>query len=219
MVVSLRAVPSSEPDRAGPSKQRLVSRRDVIAHLEQAIRRGDGAVIIGEAGIGKSHAARALARRLGARGAVVELVLATEAASTIPFGALAGLLTPASDTAGDLLDVLRTTGDRLERRARGGMLVLIVDDAHRLDPASAALLLQLVTRHGIRVLATVRAGAMAPDAVTALWKDAGLFRVDLAPLSDDAAGELMRHLLRRPGRTRYAALAVGDERRESPVPA
>jgi len=198
MVVALRAVPPSEPDRARLPAQRLVSRRDVLARLEQAVRRGDGAVIAGEAGIGKSHAARALARRLGARGATVELVLATEAASTVPFGALAGLLTPASDTAGDLLDVLRTTGDRLERRARGGMLVLIVDDAHRLDPASAALLLQLVTRHKIRVLATVRAGAAAPDAVTALWKDAGLVRVDLTPLSEDATGELVRHLLGGP---------------------
>jgi DNA-binding CsgD family transcriptional regulator len=155
-------------------------------------------VIVGDAGIGKSYTARAVAARLRTRGVTVELVLATEAASTVPFGALAGLLEPASDASGDLLDVLRTAGTRLARRARGGALVVVVDDAHRLDPASAALLLQLVTRHDVRVLATLRAGAPAPDALTSLWKDAGLLRVDLEPLSEDAAADLARHLLGAP---------------------
>ncbi len=166
--------------------------------LEQAILRGAGAVIAGDAGIGKSHAARALAARLRTRGATVEFVLATEAASTVPFGAFAELLEPASGAPGDLLDVLRNAGARLARRARGNALVVIVDDAHRLDPASAALLLQLVTRHGIRVLASVRTGASAPDAVTSLWKDAGLLRIDLTPLTQDAAADMIGHLLGGP---------------------
>jgi DNA-binding CsgD family transcriptional regulator len=157
--------------------------------------RDAGAVIVGEAGIGKSHAARAVARRLRTRGIAVEFVLATEAASTVPFGALAGLLDCAPEGAGDLLNVLRTTGHRLASR---GPLALIVDDAHRLDPASAALLLQLVTRHRVRVLATVRANSRAPDAVTSLWKDAGLVRVDLQPLTNDAAGDVARDLLGGP---------------------
>jgi len=178
--------------------QDTVSRRDVLARLEQAVRQRAGAVIVGDAGIGKSHAARVVAARLRTLGVWVELVLATEAASSVPFGALAGLLEPASEASGDLLDVLRTAGERLVRRARGGALVLIVDDAHRLDPASAALLLQLVTRHRIRVLATVRAAAPAPDAVTSLWKDAGLIRFDLQPLTEGGVAELARELLGAP---------------------
>ncbi len=78
------------------------------------------------------------------------------------------------------------------------MLILIVDDAHRLDPASAALVLQLVTRHGVPVLATVRAGVPVPDAVTSLWKDAGLPRLDLEPQSEDAAADMTAHLLGGP---------------------
>ena len=196
--MALRAVPPSSRDRVA-APERAGVRGDILVRLEQAIRRGGGAVIAGDAGIGKSHAARALARRLRTRGATVELVLATEAASTVPFGALAGLLGPAAgDAGGDLLDILRSAGAQLTRRAGAGGLVVIVDDAHRLDPASAALLLQLVTRHGIRVLATVRAGARAPDAVTSLWKDVGLLRVDLEPLTEDAAGDLVRHLLGGP---------------------
>ena len=160
--MALRAVTSSQGDRVAAPERARVSRGDVLVRLEQAIRRGGGAVIAGDAGIGKSHTARTLARRLRTRGATVELVLATEAASTVPFGALAGLLGPAvAPAGGDLLDILRSAGAQLTRRAGAGGLVVIVDDAHRLDPASAALLLQLVTRHGIRVLATVRAGAHA----------------------------------------------------------
>ena len=155
--------------------------------------RDAGAVIVGDAGIGELDAARCC--RLRARGISVEFVLATEAASTVPFGALAGLLDRAPEASGDLLDVLRTAGDRLASR---GPLALIVDDAHRLDPASAALLLQLVTRHRVRVLATVRARSRAPDAVTSLWKDAGLMRVDLEPLSEDAASDIARDLLDGP---------------------
>jgi DNA-binding CsgD family transcriptional regulator len=170
----------------------------VFARIEQAVRHRGGAVIVGDAGIGKSHLARAVAARLRTRGARIELVLATEAASTVPFGALAGLLGPASGASGDLLDVLRTAGERLARLAQGAALAVFVDDAHRLDPASAALLLQLVTRHGIRVLATVRAGVPAPDAVTSLWKDVGLLRVDLQPLSEDAAADVARELLGGP---------------------
>jgi DNA-binding CsgD family transcriptional regulator len=174
------------------------SRRDVLHYVERAVRQHAGAVIVGEAGIGKSHVARAVAARLRTRGARVEHVLATEAASTVPFGALAGLLEPASEASGDLLDVLRTAGARLARLARGAPLAVVVDDAHRLDPASAALLLQLVTRHGIRVLATVRAGVPVPDAVTSLWKDAALLRVDLQPLTEDAAADVARELLGGP---------------------
>jgi len=196
--VALRAVTPSPPDRVA-APERAGVRGDVLVRLEQAIRRGGGAVIAGDAGIGKSHAARTLARRLRTRGATVELVLATEAASTVPFGALAGLLGPAvAPAGGDLLDILRSAGAQLTRRAGAGGLVVIVDDAHRLDPASAALVLQLVTRHGIRVLATVRAGAHAPDAVTSLWKDVGLLRVDLEPLTEEAAGDVVRHLLGGP---------------------
>jgi hypothetical protein len=141
-----------------------------------------------------------VAARLRTRGAVVEYVLATEAASSVPFGALAGLLEPTSGLPGDLLDVLRNAGARLARRAGSGGLALIVDDAHRpiRPPPRCCCSSSRVTRHGVRVLATVRADTAAPDAVTSLWKDAGLLRVDLDALSEESAGEAVRHFLRGP---------------------
>jgi MoxR-like ATPase len=89
MPVRVAVVPA-EGDRA-PAPD-AGSRRDVLIRVEQAVRHHAGAVIVGEAGIGKSHVARAVAARPRTRGLRVEHILATEAASTVPFGALAGLL-------------------------------------------------------------------------------------------------------------------------------
>jgi len=193
-VPALTSPSAVRPARSGPEQ---AGSGDVVLRVERAVGHG-GAVLVGEAGIGKSFAARAVAGRLRARGVSVEFALATSAASTVPFGALAGLLGPSSGVTGDLLEVLRSTGDRLARRARGGKLVVIVDDAHWLDPASAALLLALVMRHGVRVLATARAGMATPDAVRSLWKDAGLARVDLTPLSEEAAADVAGNMLGGP---------------------
>ena len=57
----------------------------------------------------------------------------------------------------------------------GAPVLVVVDDARLLDNLSAFVLHQLVLRRSATVIATIRTGAPAPDAVTALWKD-GLLR-------------------------------------------
>ena len=58
-------------------------------------------------------------------------------------------------------------------RGGGGRLVLVVDDAHRLDDLSAALIHQLVASDQCFVLITVLAPsvaeARAPEPIVALW--------------------------------------------------
>ncbi|MDH2430501.1 LuxR family transcriptional regulator [Sphaerisporangium sp. TRM90804] len=83
--------------------------------------------------------------------------------------------------------------------------MLVVDDAHLLDSASAALVHHLVARRGHRVIATVRSGSPAPDAVRALWKDALLPRLDLGPLSVEETGEILGTALG--GRVESSAVA------------
>ena len=73
-----------------------------------------------------------------------------------------------------------------------------VDDAHLLDPASAALVLHLATAAGVFVVVTVRAGVTAPDAIDSLWKDGGARRMELQPLSDDAIEALVEAALDGP---------------------
>lgn len=70
-------------------------------------------------------------------------------------------------------------------------MAVLVDDAHLLDEASAALTHLLATTERTFVLATVRSGEQVPDAVTALWKDGLADRIELPPLAVDESGELL----------------------------
>ena len=73
-----------------------------------------------------------------------------------------------------------------------------VDDAQRLDPASAALILQLAITGTSFVVATVRSSEPCPDAVQSLWKDAGAERLELQPLSEARTSELIEAVLGGP---------------------
>ncbi|WP_431918412.1 LuxR C-terminal-related transcriptional regulator [Nonomuraea jabiensis] len=156
----------------------FVGRESQLAAIRSAVEAG-GAVVAGPAGAGKSRLA---AEALSGTGDVAS-ILATAAASDIPLGAMAHLL-PAQPPHGN---VIRWAADALGRER----LVLMVDDAHLLDPVSAVLVHHLVSGGRARVLATTRSGERAPDAVTALWKDDLLPRLDLAPLTLREAGLIL----------------------------
>ena len=154
----------------------LVGRTEELAFVSAALERG-GCVIAGAAGVGKSRLASEVAARH--RAAVVRVV-ATAAAGSIPFGAFGHLLAGvASDAGGPIAACIRA----LRRLSSDVPPTLLLDDAHLLDEASAALVLALRESETVRVLATVRHGERMPDAVTALWKEAWLERLDLQPLS------------------------------------
>jgi DNA-binding CsgD family transcriptional regulator/type II secretory pathway predicted ATPase ExeA len=179
-------VPTVAP-RAQLADAPLTGRDEELETVLRALRERRGAVLSGAAGVGKTRLARAAARAVAAAGGAVEQATATDAAATIPFGAFAAFVPPGG---GDLLRTLQAAGAALRDRHDGRPVVLLVDDAHRLDRSSATLLHHLCAQGHATVLATVRAGEPVPDAVTALWKDAGAERVDVAPLADDAAARL-----------------------------
>jgi len=79
--------------------------------------------------------------------------------------------------------LLRATEALLAGAGRGGVVVG-VDDAPLLDDLSALLVHQLVLRGAATVVITVRTGEPTPDAVTALWKDGHLDRLEVQPLSE-----------------------------------
>ncbi|MBO0836850.1 MAG: hypothetical protein J2P28_15275, partial [Actinobacteria bacterium] len=70
-------------------------------------------------------------------------------------------------------------------------LALWVDDAHLLDKASAALVHRLAVDRSVSLLVTTRAGAPAPDPITALWKEGIASRLDLGGLSEAEVGRLL----------------------------
>ncbi|MFB4275181.1 LuxR C-terminal-related transcriptional regulator [Nonomuraea sp. MTCD27] len=149
-----------------------------LASVAAALEAG-GAVLAGPAGVGKSRLAAEAVRDDGQ----VARVRATVAASGIPLGAMAHLLPPRPPES----NLLRWAADAIAREHRA----LLADDAHLLDPVSAALVHHLASGGRTRVLATVRAGERAPDAVTALWKDELLPRLELAPLTLGETAEIL----------------------------
>ncbi|MDA2892849.1 AAA family ATPase [Mycolicibacterium sp. BiH015] len=150
-----------------------------LDQLEFGVRTRAGAVVIGPAGVGKTTLVRLAAERVGAGFPRVDWVCATASRQAVPFAAFERLLdVPETGTT--------TTVLRAAREALGDGRLLIVDDAHLLDPLSAALVYQLALAGTVRLLvtATVSAGPV-PAEVTALWRDGLLTRVDLQPPGHD----------------------------------
>ena len=158
----------------------LVGREAELAAVLEATVDGVGAVVFGPSGVGKTALAAAVADDVERAGDRVERVVATAASRSIPFGALATLL-PEDVNALHPALVLGAIVRRQRELGGARPTLVVVDDAHLLDDHSAAALLGLVTSGAGRVLATVRTGEIAPDAVRALWKDSFVAAFDLEP--------------------------------------
>jgi len=171
----------------------LVGRVDELAYLDGLI--GDpechGVFLAGQAGVGKTRLLAELAASLD--GHHIERATATRSAQSLPFGALAHLLpdSPEVDRA-DLLAVIRGT---LTRRAEGRPIVFVVDDAHLLDPMSAAFVHHIALTGSIKVALSLRSGEAAPDAIAALYRDGVLPRLELQPISRDEFDALVGAVL------------------------
>jgi DNA-binding CsgD family transcriptional regulator len=158
-----------------------------------------GVVIAGASGLGKTRLAHECLRAAEAAGLCTARVTATRAARAIPFGAIAPLLPPEQSGAPeDRAGYLRRAATALTERAGDSRLVLLVDDAHLLDDASATLVHQLAATRAAFVLVTVRGGEPAPDPIVALWKDGLLERLELGGLDEPAVDELVASVLGSP---------------------
>ena len=158
----------------------LVGRDAELAGSVRSLLGGRGVVIAGAAGVGKTALAGAIVDLLPRRPGTI-WIRATEASRQIPFGALGPLLPAQMSTLHPAL-VPEFAAARLRERGGGRHHpVLVVDDAQLLDDPSAATILALVVGDRVPVLATVRSGVPVSDAVTTLWKDDLLDRLDLGP--------------------------------------
>ncbi|MFG1961982.1 LuxR C-terminal-related transcriptional regulator [Nonomuraea sp. NPDC049028] len=168
----------------------FVGRGGQLATVREALRSRAGVMIAGDAGVGKSRlAAQALS---GLEGYGVVRALGTETAAAIPFGAFAHALTEPPSSGENLL---RWAARHLGISAGRDELLVSVDDAHRLDAASAALVHHLAESGAARLLVTVRSGEPLPAPVAALWKDELLRRVELPPLTVAEVGEVLEGAL------------------------
>jgi len=192
----------------------LVGRTGEFSHLREFLTDADhrGVVLAGAAGVGKTRLAHECLQWAGEAGLATARVTATQAASALPFGAMAPLL-PAGDHGehgfvDNPTDLLRRSAAALLERAGGRRLVLLVDDAHLLDQASATLVHQLADTGAAFLLATLRSGEPAPDPVMALWKDGLLERIELVGLRAEAIEKLLGAVLGPVDRATATDLAV-----------
>src|SRR5579872_6675251 len=170
---------------AGRLRWPLIGRREELVAVERSLTSpGSRAVVLaGAPGVGKTRLAREALALCEAREYALRWAAATQAAASIPFGAVAHLLPRLGDTVPDRAALLRRVVDGLVAEAGSRRLLVGIDDAHLLDDSSAAFVHQLATATPVTVLVTMRSEARAPDPIVALWKDAGAERFEIQALS------------------------------------
>jgi DNA-binding CsgD family transcriptional regulator len=163
-----------------------------LDHIKRALG-ARGVVVAGEPGLGKSRLLAEATRAIRETGVRVVRVTGTEAGAAIPFGAFAHLLPADAMPPGTegLTALLCWAAEALRPADGRQSLVLVIDDAHHLDHASAALVHHIALRRTARLVVAVRTGAAAPDAVMALWKEDLLPRLELTPLPEPAAAAVL----------------------------
>jgi DNA-binding CsgD family transcriptional regulator/tetratricopeptide (TPR) repeat protein len=164
----------------------LTGRDNELRLIATALDDIGGIVLDGGAGIGKTRLARAALASHPAD--QVRWVIATYSARRIPLGAFGPLLGELPDGAASALACAHAA-------LGSSRTLLAVDDAHLLDDASATLLHQLAIDRATRMVVTVRAGEPAPDAVTALWKDDLVTRLEVSALSQQDTTTLLELVL------------------------
>ena len=174
-------------------------RRQLVDEIAELLAERDtgGIALLGVDGVGKTTLAAQIAERLGQRSPV--RVVGTATQSQIPFGAFDSLvnITEVGKPAVLIqaaLDSLLTQNSLL---TQADDALIIIDDAHLLDPLSATLVYQLAQhlksaqpRRG-RILVTARSTPPIPTAVAALWEDGLLRRVDVPPLNGAETAEVI----------------------------
>ncbi|MGH3855651.1 MAG: LuxR C-terminal-related transcriptional regulator [Pseudonocardiaceae bacterium] len=176
----------------------LTGRVEELAQIGGLTRRREGpagVVLAGAAGVGKTRLAREALAAAERRGALTRWAVATASARVLPLGAFAATLGVVGP---DPARLVRQASEALVAGAGQAGVVVGVDDAHLLDELSATLVHQLVLRRAATVVLTLRTGESAPDAVTALWKDGHLPRLELQPLSPDETATLVEARLGGP---------------------
>lgn len=161
-----------------------------------------GIVLVGQAGVGKTVLAKAAADRFARRHpkSISHWISATASASRVPFGAFSHLVEMTG--AGEPVALLNQARTSL-CRGTGGVLIL-VDDAHLLDNLSATLVHQLAVTASAKLILTTRSGEPVPHAITTLWKDSLVTRIDVEPFDDEQTVTLVEAVLGGPLETASA---------------
>ncbi|MFJ4364153.1 LuxR C-terminal-related transcriptional regulator [Streptomyces chartreusis] len=152
----------------------FTGREDELELVRGALAAGrHGIVITGPAGSGKTRLVTE-----AARGTDCARVAGTPETRRIRFAAFAHLVPETASLHGAFQHL-------------SGVRLLLVDDAHLLDDASAALVHQLAVHGRTRLLVVTTDGAPVPGAISRLWSGELLPRLTLEPLPREDTARLL----------------------------
>lgn len=152
----------------------FTGRTDELELVRRSLTAGrGGTVVTGPAGCGKTRLVTE-----AVRGTDCARAAGTPETREIPFAAFAHLL-PEAVTLNRAVQLL------------SGVRLLLVDDAHLLDDASAALVHQLAVHGRTRLLVVAAEGVPVPGAVSRLWSGELLPRLSLEPLPREETADLL----------------------------
>ncbi len=150
-------------------------------------------LLLGDHGIGKSTLMDAVAAELGGDVTPVRLH-GSPALSHVPYGVLAPFIVnlPVEEATSQLA-VLRTFWSYLDgqRRATQKPLLLVVDDAHDLDDATAGVLVELAAAGWAKLLVGAASRPGLPEPLLQLWFEGIAERHDLRPLTLEQTAQLL----------------------------
>lgn len=173
----------------------LVGRHTERSVLSQSVRRRRSVVVAGPAGVGKTRLVEHVIAGINPDHVMVHRVIATSASSEIPFGALASVFSltgaPTTDTIIDMgqarTNLIRAAGDR--------QLLVWVDNANLLDEPSSETLGQMAVAGEAQLVVTVRNEEPVLPSTTMLWKERIADRIELEPLAEADARDLIERVL------------------------
>lgn len=158
----------------------LVGRQRELTTLLEAVASPSNALLSGPARVGKTRLPSGMS---------CASISGSEAAAAIPLAPLLQFVPSGSP------QPARAILTEFHRRSQESPIVLLVDDAHGLDAASAALVHQLCRAEGVPVIAAVRTGEPAPEPIDAIWRDGLAVDVALGPFDRTASDELVSEMI------------------------
>ncbi|MGX9901888.1 AAA family ATPase [Arthrobacter sp. SA17] len=190
---------SGRVPKSGSVNRQLTGRRETMERVCQTIlnKTSQAVFLISGPGIGKSALVEAISERL-TRDMNVLRIHGSSSLAKVPFGVLAPYTSGLSaEDAISPVAVLRSVWSYFQklRSAKDGPLLLVVDDAHHLDDATASIVVDMVSAGWASVLATGRSRPGLPAAMNQLWYDGLADRIDLRPLTQEQVAEAVAHAL------------------------